>query len=114
MIFIVKRDPVRKRRAEIGDTKFSTRNSENSQVCVTRFVSPETGLRRFLEQARDVNLNITRRTRPEPMTMASAPGELFQNFHGDGTRLIPITGIERRLAATDDVFWNGDFVTEPF
>lgn len=40
--------------------------------------------------------------------------QLRQNFRGDGARLVPIAGVERRLAATDDFLRADDLVAEAF
>ena len=111
-ISVVERDLVRKLRAEIGDTKFAD-DKIRKFPGARRDLFRERGLRRVLEKLRIKNFQ-HRAARAGADDDGLGLRELRQNFGGDGARLVPITGVERRLAAAGDLVGENNLVAKPF
>jgi hypothetical protein len=109
---VVKRDLVRKFRAEIGHTEF-LHEKFGKFPGARGDLFRQFRLRRVLEQF-GIKILQHRAARTRSDDDDFRVFQLPQNFRGDGARLVPIAGIERRLAAADDFFGTNNFVAEAF
>ena len=109
---VVKRDLVRKFRAEIGHAEF-LHEKFGKFPRARRDLFRQFRLRRVLEKfGIKILQHRAARTRTDDDDLGVL--QLRQNFHGDRARLVPIAGVERRLAAADDFFGANNFVAEAF
>ena len=109
---VVERDLVRKLCAEVGDAEFA--DEEIGEFPGARGdLFCERGLRRVLEKLRVKNFQ-HRAARAGADDDGLGVRELRQDFGGDGARLVPIAGVERRLAAAGDLLGENNRVAEPF
>jgi len=109
---VVKRDLVRKLRAEIGHAEFF-HEKFGKFPGARRDLFRQFRLRRVLEQfGIKILQHRAARTRTDDDDFRVL--QLRQNFHRDGARLVPIARVERRLAAADDFFGTNNLVAEAF
>jgi len=109
---VVKRDLVRELRAEIGHAEF-LHEKFGKFPRARRDLLRQFRLRSVLEQfGIKILQHRAARTRTDDDDLGVL--QLHQHLRGDCAGLVPIAGVERRLAAADDFFRTNDFMAEAF